>query len=276
MSGTHFTVATTATTLGIEPRRVRAAITAGIITPVRDDRRRYLLTFDDLVVMRMIVGLMDHGIPLWRIANAVDSVRKDLPNSVDLSEVVLDVNGSDIFVSFDGERWEPNTGQTTFAFDGARDDAVVVTFERLRRVDGPPGDADAETWFLRGDAIEREDPEAAERAYRAAVEADPTHVEAHLNLGRLLHARGDVDTALDHYAAAVHLDPEDPTAWFNLGVAYEDTGKSREAIAGYERALAVEPAFADAHYNLAALYKAEGSDLAALRHRREYDRLSPG
>ncbi|MCB1247720.1 MAG: tetratricopeptide repeat protein [Acidimicrobiia bacterium] len=271
----RYSVTQVAKTTGLTRAQVRSLVSNEVVHAERDRNGRYLLGFDDVVLVRAAAHLVADGVTMSAVRSAIVHARNELPDGVDVSQVVFAVDGGSVTVSYDGEVWEPKTGQVVMSFDGSDTaaPAPVHSLSDMRRRGEMPTDADAEDWFLEGDAVEGDDIDAAEEAYRRAIELDASHVEAHLNLGRLLHARGVIDEALVHYRAAAHLDPADATPWFNIGVAHEDAGHGAEAIRGYEQALRVEPTFADAHYNLANLYEAEGSELAALRHRREYRKL---
>ena len=98
-------------------------------------------------------------------------------------------------------------------------------------------------------------------------------VDAHVNLGRLLHEAGELAEAERHYRATLGLRPDDATAAFNLAVAIEDQGREDEALEQYERAITIDGRNADAHYNAARLYEKIGKYTAAIRHLRAYREL---
>lgn len=133
----------------------------------------------------------------------------------------------------------------------------------LRRA--TPRSPSAAQWYERGCDLEGLALGEAVEAYRRALEVDPDHVGAHVNLGRLFHLAGDVATAEAHYRRAVAAAPADAIAWFNLAVALEDRGSAGEALATYDRALAVDPGLADAHHNSARLCERLGRPAEALR-----------
>lgn len=143
----------------------------------------------------------------------------------------------------------------------------------------------AVAWYERGCALEGCDPEQAIAAYRRAITGRPDLADAHNNLGRLLHDRGELAAAEACYRRALACDPAVDHAvglyLFNLGVVLEDQGRADEAIAAYEQALVRDAGLADAHYNLARQIeraaRSAGNELLmwrAMRHLARYRELS--
>jgi tetratricopeptide (TPR) repeat protein len=128
----------------------------------------------------------------------------------------------------------------------------------------------AEAAFEKALALEDTDPKAARAAYESCLAADASHLEARLNLGRLLHLDGRLREAEKVYRAA---ESADPLLSFNLGVLLEDLDRQSEAASAYRHALALDPGFADAHFNLARLLERGGEQKDALRHLLAYRRL---
>jgi tetratricopeptide (TPR) repeat protein len=138
----------------------------------------------------------------------------------------------------------------------------------------------ARAWYERGFALEARDPEGAMVAYRRAIAGLPSLADAHNNLGRLHHERGELEAAEACYRRALAIAPDLALYAFNLGVVLEDRGSTAEAIAFYEQALAQDPSFADAHYNLARQLergaRATADDVSlrrAVRHLTSYRQL---
>jgi tetratricopeptide (TPR) repeat protein len=119
--------------------------------------------------------------------------------------------------------------------------------------------------------LEDTDGKEAQAAYEAALASDPRHLEARLNLGRLLHLEGRLDDAETIYRGS---DLKEALLAYNLGVLLEDLGRESDAVASYREALGLDPQLADAHYNLALLYERAGRPKDALRHLLAYRRLS--
>ena len=76
--------------------------------------------------------------------------------------------------------------------------------------------------YEQGLALEDTSPDQAVTAYRRALLARPTLADAHCNLGRLLHERGELALAENHYRLALVCDKTVALYWFNLGVVVED------------------------------------------------------
>jgi tetratricopeptide (TPR) repeat protein len=138
----------------------------------------------------------------------------------------------------------------------------------------------ARVWFQRGFALEQRDPAAAIAAYERAIAGLPSHADAHCNLGRLRHDRGELDRAETCYRRALALAPDVALYHYNLGVALEDRSRTDDAIACYEHAIALDPQLADAHWNLARQLerraRAAADDLTlrrAVRHLASYRQL---
>ena len=83
------------------------------------------------------------------------------------------------------------------------------------------------------------------------------HVEARVNLGRLLHFKGRLREAEQVYRGSRLA--RSRCSSFNLAVLLEDLERDDEAMAAYRDALALDPAIADAHFNLARLYEHAGN-----------------
>jgi tetratricopeptide (TPR) repeat protein len=77
----------------------------------------------------------------------------------------------------------------------------------------------------------------AEKAFRAAVAADPTDAEALANLGISLANLGRIDEAQDRLVQSLAMDDSITLAHLSLGVVYDRKGNDQAAIEHYETAL---------------------------------------
>jgi DNA-binding transcriptional MerR regulator len=264
----EFSVRQVSDMLDLSPKQIRAVVADGTITPTIGARGKFLFSFQDLVLLRSVSELVRSGVPPRKVRSAVVMLREQLPDDALLTEVSLDASGRSVVVRVDSTTWEPASGQTILDLDaGAVTDQIAsVANVPLRGVDR----RSALEWYVFADEIESTDPLAAEDAYRRAIEIDGTFADAHLNLGRLLHAAGAVGDALKEYEAAKSIDWEDATTFYNIGVASQDLGELSDAVTAYERAIELAPHFADARYNLATLYEELGNKALAVQHLRAF------
>jgi tetratricopeptide (TPR) repeat protein len=278
---TGYSTAEVARILGLSPGRVRGYVRAGLLSPERGEDGSMRFSFPDLVFLRKARGLMSARIPPRRIRRALERLREQLPEDRPLNAVRIEMEGSRIVVEDGERRWQPESGQAVFDFDGSevpRDappvDVARPSFEESPRRESRGDAATADDWFELGCELETEDPKRARDAYEQALALEGDHASAHVNLGRLLHEAGDPAAAEPHYRRALEVRPEDATASYNLGVALEDLGKLPEALLEYQRAVRLEPENADAHYNAASLAERLGRSAEAVRHLAAYRRLT--
>src|SRR5205823_7411903 len=131
----------------------------------------------------------------------------------------------------------PESGQSLFDFAVAEIEAKAVPAAVVLK----EHELDADTWYDVACDLETTSPDEARAAYQRAIELDPDHSDAHVNLGRMLHEEGAPLAAQQHYRRALETDPSHPTAAFNLGVALEDLGRLNEARNAYLRAIDLDP-----------------------------------
>lgn len=115
----------------------------------------------------------------------------------------------------------------------------------------------------------------AERDYRAALAADPTHTDALHLLGVLRHQQGRHAEAADLVGRAVRLRPDDAGLQLNLGNALKALGQLDGAIERFRNALTLAPEFPLAHYNLGNAYAAAGRHADAVDAFERSLRLQP-
>lgn len=253
--------------LGLSPPRVRAYARSGILSPARGARNEYRFSFQDLVLLRTAVGLDAAGVPPRRIRQALARLRRELPRGRSLSELRIMADEDRIVVHDGDAAWNPLSGQYQLDFTVAElgERVAPLAGRATREAVAAGSELSADDWYELGLDLEAYAPREAQHAYEHAVEMNPGHADALVNLGRILHEAGDTTTAESHYRAALEAGPH-PTAAYDLGLALEQQGRLEEAARAYRRAIAWEPDMVDAHYNLARLLEARGDKPAAIRH----------
>ena len=270
-----YTVGDAARLLDVPQGRIYEYVRADFLNPRRGGRGEYRFTFQDLVLLRTANELTQSLSPR-RVKRALATLKRQLPSGRALTGLRITSDGERIVARDGAAAWVPESGQTLLDFQVAELASEVAPLVR-RAADATrafdPQRA-AEDWYEVGCDLEGDDADEARQAYSRAVELDPRHVDAHVNLGRLLHEAGDVGQAESHYRAALALEPEDATAAYNLGVLLEDLGRRNDAARAYGQAIQADPGYADAHYNLAHLSDEMGRTQEAVKHLQIYRRLS--
>jgi tetratricopeptide (TPR) repeat protein len=249
---------------------IRALIAAGFVSPGRGPRNTLRFSFQDLIVLRTAQALADAKVPQRRITKSVKDLRRHLPDEMPLSGLSICAVADRVVVREGGSRWQADSGQYLLAFEGDPADGSLSVIERAQTA---APSSDAEDWFDKAIALEREDAEAALHAYEQAVAADPARIDARINLGRILHEAGRFEKAERVYRDAMKACGSDPMLLYNLGVLLDDMDRKPEAMQAYEAALRGNPGLADGHYNLALLCERLGKPKEAIRHMSQYRRL---
>jgi tetratricopeptide (TPR) repeat protein len=113
----------------------------------------------------------------------------------------------------------------------------------------------------------------AEKAFRAAVAADPTDAEAIANLGISLANLGRIDEAQERLQQALQMDDSITVAHLSLGVVHDRKGHDQAAIDEYEAALKHDVDNAQARAYLADARMRLGQPLlAAVQYRQALEK----
>ncbi len=274
--------------LGLTAAQIRSYANKGFLQPERGPRGELRFGFHDLVILRTAGELTAAHVPQRKVHRVLQRLREQLPQGRSLTGVRIAADGDRVVVSDGGAVWNPESGQVLFDFSVEELAEKVAT--RVGPAPSPAGAAegggatsesaidprkpDVDDMYDVACELESSSPDQAREVYQRLLQLDPEHVDAHVNLGRLLHEDGAPAAAEQHYRRALELDPEHDTAAFNLGVALEDLGRVRDATEAYQRAIELDPQNADAHFNLAGVYERRGEKAAALRHLKMYRRLT--
>jgi tetratricopeptide (TPR) repeat protein len=260
---------------------IRGLIKTGFVQPARGPKRQLRFSFQDLIVLRAARSLLDAKISRRRINRSLEDLRRHLPEQMPLSGLSISAVGDRVVVRDGKNHFQVDDGQYVLGLDVSVEDGEIRVVEhkqakeaasKARATPGVRTDT-ADDWFEKGLHLEDADARAARAAYERAIELEPDHVGAWINLGRLLHAGGEESEAETVYRRGLRECGDHPVLLFNLGVVLEDLGKPDAAIDAYQRALGEDPNMADSHFNLARLYEAQGKQQHAIRHLGQYRRL---
>ena len=249
---------------------IRALIEAGFVSPTRGPRGAWRFSFQDLILLRTAQALADANVPQRRITKSLKELRGHLPDAMPMTGLSIGAVADRVVVREGGSRWQAESGQYLLEFEGNPADGSLSVIERAP---GAEAASSAQEWFARGSALESQDAKRAQEAYERAIDEDPKFLDAHINLGRLLHEGGRFAAAERVYREAIRRCGNDPVLLYNLGVLLDDQDRLPDAVVAYEAAVTSDPALADGHYNLALLYERLSKPKEALRHMARYRSL---
>jgi tetratricopeptide (TPR) repeat protein len=272
-----FSVREVSAMLGLSAGQIRSWAARGFLNPERDGDGDLRFGFQDLVILRTAGELTAAHIPTRKIRRVLESVREQLPEGRSIAGVRIAADGERVVVRDGTAVWNPESGQSLFDFsvDEIAEKTKPIALAAVREAKAKlEDDRDADAWFELASDLEQSDAAESRAAYEKAIALDPSHVDAHVNLGRLFHDEGALEAAEKHYRAALLIDRDHPVAAFNLGVALDDLGRLSDAAEAYRHAIELYPDNADAHYNLAGILERSGDKAGAVRHLTRYRTLT--
>jgi len=248
---------------GLPPALIRKLSEAGFIAPPAS-RGKSKYSFQDLLVLRVAGALKAAKISTAKIVDALEQIRTALPTGR-LPAIALAASGKDLVVREGAREWEAS-GQYALPLIPKAAPAQVANLKPTPEVSAT---SLAHEHFQRGHLLEDSDVVAARAAYLAALSVQEDHLEARINLGRLLHLDGQLKEAERLYRQAK---TSSALLSFNLAILLEDLEREEEAVAAYREALAQDPLLHDAHFNLSRLHEKADRPRDALRHLLAYRR----
>ena len=115
--------------------------------------------------------------------------------------------------------------------------------------------------------LQKDDSKRATDHFVKATTADPSNMDALLNLAALELAYGNFESALKRYDRALKLRPSDALLINSRGVALRGLGRHDEAEQAYMKVLQLMPHSSEAQYNLCVLHHQYTNKYAQARAR---------
>jgi len=239
-------------------------------------------SMQEMVALRTLLALRRSRYGAQHIQKALDSLREKLNGIANpLTELKVFRNGSKLAVQLGDSKMEAVSGQLLLDFDREEINRLLQfpskNLEARQRQEAESRNRQAEVWFEKGVDLEQTGatPDQIIQAYQRALECNPEHTGALVNLGTVCYHLRRFSNAAAHYKRALEIRPDYALAHFNLGNLYDETGDWARALEHYLHAIRIQPDYADAHYNVALLYQTHGEPLKAVSHWRRYLKLDP-
>ncbi len=257
--------------IGFKPSRVRHFVRRELLDPQRDSSGDYRFRFQDIVLLRTARGLIENGVSTRRVYQALTKLKEELKSVSSLASVRITADGPTVVVNNERQLWEVESGQGRFDFAVRElaDNVANLAHDHVAAAI-ETDELSSDEWYNLGLDLEEVDIHKAPDCYRRALELDPEHADAHVNLGRLYQLDGDFKRAKRHYGRAMAAVAEHQLAHYNLGTIFDELDELEQAAEHYGQA----PDVPDAHFNLARIFRLNGDQVSSLRHMRRYWRLS--
>jgi len=113
---------------------------------------------------------------------------------------------------------------------------------------------EGETDYLRALAYRLQgDFDSAIKGYKVAVQKNPDHFNAYMELANLHRGKKDPQ-AIDYFKSAMDINPQSTEPIYDLGMFYQEQKNFPLALETYRKAIKIEPVNHLPHYNIGYLY----------------------
>jgi tetratricopeptide (TPR) repeat protein len=260
----HFTVRHASKLLGISPRRLRHWEKIQFIPRSVHSDKGMFYSFQDLISLKAAKELLSGGISLQQVTRSIDLIKKKFPEIKTLSELKFFSQKNSLLMRYNGLSFDPVTGQLLMNFE-------TESHQEPTSFKAPRKEKTHLHWFEYGLRCDIEGKwELAVKAYRKALQMNPTLADCWNNLATIYYRVGRKKKAIRFYLNALKINPSYKLAYYNLGNIFEEIRKFRLAIKMYLKAIELDPEYFDAHYNLALVYDKVKSYPEACHHWERY------
>lgn len=141
--------------------------------------------------------------------------------------------------------------------DGKYDEAIR---EFKRAVAMAPNSANSVNAynFMANTYLNMDKPEEAIKAYKSAINLDPSRDDTHVKLGNVYVAENRYDEAENEFKTAIKLNPSSTGNIYTLGQLYLKTGRYGEAENQFNKIQNLAPGKATGYYGLGLAYSKQG------------------
>lgn len=226
--------------------------------------RGMFYSFQDLVSLKAAAELISGGISLQQVTRSLEEIKKRFPEIKSLSQLKFFSRNGLLFMRYNGISFDPVSGQMLMDFE--QQIAIEPTSFK-----SPKKEKNHLFWFEYGLRYDIEGKwELAAKAYRKALQLNPTLADCWNNLATIYYRIGRKKKAIRYYLNALKINPSYKLAYYNLGNIFEEIRKYRLAVKMYLKAIELDSQYFDAHYNLALVYDRLHSYPEACHHWETY------
>jgi tetratricopeptide (TPR) repeat protein len=262
-----FTLNQASKMLGISSRRLRHWEKIQFIGRSIRNEQGTFYSFQDLVSLRAAAALISGGISLQQVIRSLDLIKKKFPEIQGISELKFFSHQNTLMMRYNGISFDPVNGQLLMSFD----DQEPIAPKNFKP---PKQERNHLFWFEYGLRYDIEGKwQLAVKAYRKALQLDPTLADCWNNLATIYYRVGKKKKAIRYYMNALKINSSYKLAYYNLGNIFEELKKFRTAVKMYLKAIELDPEYYDAHYNLALVYDKIHSYREACHHWEIYFRF---
>jgi tetratricopeptide (TPR) repeat protein len=262
-----FTLNQASKMLGISSRRLRHWEKIEFIGRSIHNEQGAFYSFQDLVSLRAAAALISGGISLQQVIRSLDLIKKKFPEIQGISELKFFSHQNTLMMRYNGISFDPVNGQLLMSFE-EQEPVAPKNFKPNKQ------ERNHLFWFEYGLRYDIEGKwQLAVKAYRKALQLDPTLADCWNNLATIYYRVGKKKKAIRYYMNALKINSSYKLAYYNLGNIFEELKKFRTAVKMYLKAIELDHEYYDAHYNLALVYDKIHSYREACHHWEIYFRF---
>ncbi len=273
-----YTPAMLAKLLNVPIASIRRWHRRGLIVPTHQVHKLPYFDFAEVASARRIAKLIASGASATAIESKLSRLAQLAPElERPLSQLSVIVDGRNVFFR-QGEGLVEPSGQKRFDFDADDDTDNEESHLSIGPIADRSVDQLATPEEFIELAVDMEDDQHLESAvdvYHAMALACGPSPDVSFRIAELLYQMGDLTGARERYFAAVEQDPTFVEARASLGCVLVDLEQTDLAISAFRGALDHHPDYPDVHFHLAGLLNDLGNPKEARPHWERFLELAP-
>lgn len=243
-----------------------------LLQPTSHVNRLAFYDFEEARVAQQLSDLLKALGSLAAVDSLVDRLAEAFPESSrPIADFPLVIEGGEVLLR-SGDRLSETSGQRRLDFEADEEQEEAPPVLQLPEVRfHEPVTLRERAWLH---AEEGRITDAIE-SWRLALLESPPSADDHFVLAEWLYAAGQTAASRERYYAALELDPDHLEARVNLGCVFADLGEYELAAASIQGAIDQHESYPDAHFHLARVFHLQGQVEVARPHWERFLELAP-